>query len=660
MAQLGVDYTAGAQRFTGAVPTDGSPGIDIDPNDTVINAMIGNPVMHTDTSLARTNKQVIINLTNAVSGGTNVVSSENLSYTVATAAVTLNEYDNALGGELVLWSNPLTNAADSANWTLVFANINQADTNYNTGSPTLPTVISNYDNSASPWAAYTAWFGKSVNDPGGDDGITVPPSAIMAANGWTTALKVSVNKDPGWSGESAVNLYPQTGPAVGGSPIPFKVFHGNYALRFDMFLSLYRYGIDNPTIGSYAREFAQCGINHRGTNANWRLDINPRDQGTGAYPINADGEWVAIGAASGSVTPADYDLFVSPPWALYDASGAPIGQPVPYNTTWFTNQAVSPSFAPFTNGFMTYPGATPLYTNFFANKGVPNDQISGNNDAGNTPQNGIIKSPPFSGINSLGGAPVNAWVDVSLEITRQTNMSLKLAQQQIFECNILSPLFGTANPLAPFDGTPMLGYLDPNRNLSDYSAFVYYSNIRVVELSPFIPWTNQPVAGLIVTQGATFTLQSGAMYASNPLTNTWYLARTNGTSTPLTNRNNGTLQVAIATNTFNDTHGIVTLTVDRHSKRHQLYVHVERSGRLDYELEVDRRGCPGAQQDSRPRGQHLAGGGCHRQPATHRLPMVFQRLAAGQQHEIRRRHHRDAVDYQHLACRRGRLFERGR
>src|SRR6185503_16373892 len=127
------------------------------------------------------------------------------------------------------------------------------------------------------------------------------------------------------------------------------------------------------------------------------------------------------------------------------------------------------------------------------NGGVPNDQVSaGNNTFGGAPQNGIIKSPPFSGINANGGAPANAWVDVSLELSRQTNLTLKVAQQPIFSASILLPAAGAQNPIAPYRGTPMLGYLDPNRNISDYSAFVYYSNIRVVELSPFIPWTNQP------------------------------------------------------------------------------------------------------------------------------------------------------------------------
>src|SRR5258708_7218296 len=191
------------------------------------------------------------------------------------------------------------------------------------------------------------------------------------------------------------------------------VFQGNYALRFDMFLSLYDFGLNNPTIGTPAREFAAFGINHYGTNANWRLDINPRADGTGARPINADGEWCTIGAASGSITPADYDMFISPAFVAYDANGAPIPQTVPFTTNIFTG-------APLTNA---YAGVT----NIFANDGVPNDQQSANNNSVgggppavlNSPQAGVIKNPPFVGINQNGGAPDNAWVDVSLELTRQ-------------------------------------------------------------------------------------------------------------------------------------------------------------------------------------------------------------------------------------------------
>jgi hypothetical protein len=106
----------------------------------------------------------------------------------------------------------------------------------------------------------------------------------------------------------------------------------------------------------------------------------------------------------------------------------------------------------------------------------------------------------------------------------------------------------------------MLGYLDPNRDISDYSAFVYFSNVRIVELSPFIPWTNQ-FLGNIVTQGQSYTLSSGATLASNPLTNIWYLGSTNGTL-PAGSIENGTPLVPILTNVFNSTNGFTTLTLN--------------------------------------------------------------------------------------------------
>jgi len=550
MASPGIDFTAGAQNFTGSTPVDGFPGIVIAPGDVTVEAIIGNPVKHTDTSLTRTNLEVVINLTNTVAIGTpasttNVLSGEGDPYAVETDSLTLDVYDNALGGEVVIWSNPLTNSFDSTNWTLVHGSINQG------GSPTLPTVISNYDNSANfDGNAFYAAFGKSVNDPGGDGGVDVPPSDTMNANGWATALKMSVNKNPGYAGESGVNLYPQI-PGAPWNGSNFMVFHGNYALRFDMYLSLYDFGLNNPTIGTPAREFAAFGINHFGTNVNWRLDINPRADGTGARPVNADGEWCAIGAASGSVTPADYDMFISPAWAMFDADGTPLTNTIPFTTNLYVA-------APLTNAYQSSPGIYSGETNLFANGGVPNDQQSANNNQiGGGPQNGIIKNPPFSGINPNGGAPCNGWIDVSLELTRQTNLSLKVAQQQIFRSSTITPIFGTANPLAPFAGTPMLGYLDPNIDISDYSAFVYFSNLRIVELSPFIPWTNQPVADLIVTQGASFTLSSGATFASNPLTNVWYDALVVGTSVEV-----ATNISALSTSVFNATNGIDTLTVN--------------------------------------------------------------------------------------------------
>jgi hypothetical protein len=554
-AQYPLDYTAQAQKFIGAAPVDGASGIVVSPGQVTVTGMIGNPVKHTNPNIRATNLTVIINLTNGytcpagfsnncASGQccTNVaglatnslLSSEGLGYIVNTTTLTLNEFDNAVGGEVVLWSNPLTNALDSTNWTAVFANINLGS------SPALATVISNYPNdhvgNGNPPEGFTAAFGKTVLDPGNDGGINVPQSANMIANGWTNALKVSVNKYSPNSAEAGINLYPASGTNQG------LVFNGNYALRFDMYLSLYDFGSNDPTIGTPAREFAAFGVNHFATNANWRLDINPRADGTGARPINADGEWCCINAASGSITPADYDMFISPAFVvpIYDTSGTNVLGMVNTNGQTFAFTTNKFIFTPFTNAYQAAPGSYTGVTNVFGNNGVPNDQQSVNNNAiGGSVQNGIIKDPPFSGINSLGGAPDYNWVDVSLEVNQQTNLTLKVARQTIFNSSTTVPVFGTANPIAPIGGTPMLGYLDPNQDVSDYSAFVYYSNMRVVEISPFIykhtalasnpsgsaliypDGAGNPIS-VIVTQGSSLTLTGAACFATAPMSNVWY------------------------------------------------------------------------------------------------------------------------------------------
>src|SRR5207253_1119348 len=95
-----------------------------------------------------------------------LVCAEGFTYIVNTNNFTMTEFDNAVGGEVVLWSNPLTNSLDSTNWTAVFANINQGS------SPTLPTVISNYPNDHinNGDGPFLAAFGKSVLDPANDGG----------------------------------------------------------------------------------------------------------------------------------------------------------------------------------------------------------------------------------------------------------------------------------------------------------------------------------------------------------------------------------------------------------------------------------------------------------------------------------------------------------
>jgi hypothetical protein len=459
-AQFPLDYTARSQRtdpaFNGVavVPADGSPGVIINPNDVAVTAVVGNPVFHANLFQSPTNVTIIPNLTNSVSSpSTNATTSEGYAYSVTTAGTTLTEVDNCkLPENVVLWSNPLTNALDSTNWTLVFAS-----TKLHPTDAVLPFVASNYDNAINGGTDPTncsVLFGNPIAGDG------IPASPTMNASGWNTALRMTVNKS-GNAAQSGVNLYPQG---------PTNNFRGNYALRFDMFLSVWSSAINNPGPGTFPREFAAFGINHYGTNANWRLDVNPLPAGTGSPPTNSDGVWFAIDASSGSTTPADYDAFV--------------------------------------------PTSVP-------NGGVANDKTS---NAANT-QNGVFKNPPFPKV-AAGGSPINQWTEVSVEVTRQTNVTLLIDRAAVL------PSFALTNNANNYsNGVPMLGYLDPVANQSDNSAYVYYSNLRVVKLSPYII-TNLPY-GTIVTQGwPSLSLTSACYLADGPITNQWFKGPTFTTANP--------------------------------------------------------------------------------------------------------------------------------
>lgn len=443
-AVLGTDFLAGAQRLDPAgdgvivPPVAGSVPIVFNPGDTVVTCAVGMPVPHSDLSLPPTNLTVIV--------------------TVGASSVSLTEIDNAVGPETVLWSDALTNAADSVNWTLTFA-----ATNFGPGN--LPVVLPNYVNDATTIAAggsndFVAKFGFPIaND-------SIQPSAVMAANGWNTALKMTVNKN-NTSAAAGVNVYPQG-----------KTFAGNYALRFSMYLSLYDLALQNPAIGSAAREFALFGVNEYGTNCNWRTDSAGQAAG-GMMPTNSDGIWFCLDAGAGGITPADFDA-IRP-------------GPVPNN----------------------------------ANPGALNDLVSNNSAS----QNGVFKHPPFDAMNVIsptvanpgGGEPVDKWVDVSVEITSQTNVSLFVNRSPV-----LTPfsLINGALATSYTNGTIMLGYDDPNRDESDNTAFVYFSNVRVVELSPYIlaqpGLTNSQANNLLVAQFSSLTLTDAAAFATAPITNVWY------------------------------------------------------------------------------------------------------------------------------------------
>ena len=491
-ASFPLDYGARAQRLDPAgngilvPPVDGPTSIIINPGDTLITCAVGNPESHLDLSAIRSNLTIVVNLTNTTSPFTNGTSAENTPYSVGTNTTTLTIIDNAVGPEVVLWSNPLTNAADSVNWTLTYAATNFA------ANTVLPAVFPNYNNSN---------YGGGTNDfevTFGSDSVAngVPLSPVMIASNWTTALKMTVNKANG--AHAGVNLYPQG-----------QNFGGNYALRFNMFLSIYQFASNNPSIGSPAREFATFGVNHHGTNCNWKT-ATVLAANAGNSPTNSDGQWMVIGAGTGSITPADFESFVPPA--------------VP-------NAGVGPKVS---NAALT--------------------------------QNGVFKHPPFEAMNVTtptvanpgGGSAVNKWVDVSVEVNRQTNINV------FINGSLVIPTFALTNgSLATTftNGNIMLGYLDPNADLSDSSAFVYYSNVRVVEISPYIV-TQPGLAGsgadrLIVTQGSSLTLTSAVAFASNPITNVWY----RGTGTAA-NPGTGVPTFALQTNTAAATSMTDSLTLN--------------------------------------------------------------------------------------------------
>ncbi len=496
-ALFGTDYTAGVQLFNGTAPIDGTNSITFAPGVSKLTAIVGNPVSHAAVLLAPTNVTILPGLTNAVTG-TNGTSADGYSYFVNTATTTLTEFDNAIGrvAEVVLWSDPLTNSA-TTNYTVTFASTNLANTTV------LPVLIQNYaytngsdpngtaagfgaGNPSNTFDVQLGWPISSENAFETSLGTFAgayqnpPPSAVMVANGWSNVLRMSVDKQIGANPTMCgVNLFPTT-----------NTFVGNNALRFDMYLSVWSGALANPVPLNFPRQFAAFGINTQGTNCDWRLSLaGGIATNTGSGPTNADGLWYCVDAADQSLTPADFDGFASP--ALPNAGTA--------------------------------------------------DAVSGTAFT----EAGVFKRPPFPATDGGGaGTPINQWVSVSVETHAQTNVSLIIDSSVVLGTMAVT---NVANPTPVFtgrpsgnwtNGTPMLGYLQPYPAQSDESAFVYFSNVRMVELSPYI--ITQPLSALVLA-GSNLTLTSFANYASPGLTNVWFTGSVTAPTTPVqTNSTTGT------------------------------------------------------------------------------------------------------------------------
>ncbi len=318
-AAFGTDYLGGAQLAVGNYPVAGSPGVAINPGDVTVTVVVGNPVPTPYGKPAVGNKTVIVGL-----GGTNETSQEGSSYTVSANIATITELDNAYPPEVVLYANPLTNAADSVNWTLTFASTNL-------GTTTVPPVVitnypnyirgSTYDNDINGTNNFDVEFGYALAAD------SISPSEAMTANGWTEALKMTVNKDSAFTiGSSAgVNVYPEG-----------QKFSGNFALRFNMNL------VEGSSLtGTALSEFAEFGINHYGTNCNW---ISGDISTYGSLYTNIDGFWSAVASDAGGATggtPPDYGLYSATTFPNYNVVYQPASDPA----TAFSSEFKHPPYS---------------------------------------------------------------------------------------------------------------------------------------------------------------------------------------------------------------------------------------------------------------------------------------------------------------------------
>jgi hypothetical protein len=379
-ALLGTDYTAPV------------PAISVAVGAISVLATNGNPVSSAFPYTYVGNKSIIVTM----SGG---VSPESVPFSIGpVASATMTLLDNANPPESVLWSDPLTTASSSTNWNLAFGSVG----NGTAGNPAI-TLVKNYVSAAPSYSGvaandYDVEYGYSLaSDPSGD-GVSNPP------NGSSTALRVTVNKDPGVTyvnstpatitgATGGVSLYPA---AAGGVPVSFS---GNYAVRFSE-LTL-------EDTGGSATEYTQFGINHNGTNANWWAG----NYTGGAGNTNIDGLWYSL---------------------TCDAGGASFGDVLEFTST-------------------TYPNAG------WANLG--SKPWSG--------YAAVFKHPPYDGYPTPGGgsfavgygAPANLWNDV--EIKQFNNVVTLTINKTTIYSYVNTGLWKSGSPMLgygdPFDSIGTYG-----------------------------------------------------------------------------------------------------------------------------------------------------------------------------------------------------------
>ena len=120
------------------------------------------------------------------------------------------------------------------------------------------------------------------------NGVTGPiPPAPNSPEGSTRAVRVTVNNNDATAATAAVNIYPRG-----------RSFSGNFALKFDLWIN-YPGGAGGTGTGvTGSTEYALCGINHLGTQANWAAPS----------ASSSDGIWFAANGEGDTTT--DYRAYL--------------------------------------------------------------------------------------------------------------------------------------------------------------------------------------------------------------------------------------------------------------------------------------------------------------------------------------------------------------
>ena len=341
-------------------------------------------------------------------------------YTGGSGSVTLNIIDSAYPAAQVLYFNPLTNAMDATNW-----NMTAAD-DYMSQYPT-PDV--------------DAQFGDPLDtEPSFYNGYTflpVPPPP----NGASNALMMTVNKASGVGASggqgTAVNYY-----------MTNQVFGGNYAVRFNMNViegdcTPVEAGSANP------EEFVLFGINHNGTQTN--LFFPAFGLGETYTNFAADGVFYAISDSGGR-----YDNIYQP-YQGFIGHGSPAT-----NTGWASTATKA------TSSFATQFKSS-LFSCYASSAIAPNFNSGWTEGGPGLPVNGPQVTETAQTFSQ------SSWADV--EIKQMGNVdSLWIDKTLIMSYTNNTGLFT--------NGYVMLGYEDPYDGGETPDTAAYYSNLRVVALTP--------------------------------------------------------------------------------------------------------------------------------------------------------------------------------